>query len=360
MWLRRGASAIVLLLVIEYALLPQLAGARKALETLSGVEAAYLVVGLLLEAASLLAYAMLTRSVLAREDRPSLWTLTRIDLTSLGVSHMLPGGAATASALRYRLQRSAGIGASEAVSAAAIQGAGSAVVLNVMLWIGLLISIPTRGANPIYGTAAVVGTLVIGAVFIGVVLLTRGSERTVRIVRAIARRLPGVSPSGAENLVRTLADRLRVLGKDRPLLIRATLWAAANWLLDAASLWVFLYAYGHATALDGLLIAYGLANVLAAIPITPGGLGIIEGVLVPTLVGFSTTRAIALLGVVTWRLANFWLPIPASALAYLSLRTGPLLHRRLPAQRPWTNPNRINEETLSEADRVRRPTLKCD
>ncbi|WP_322768018.1 YbhN family protein [Frankia sp. Cr1] len=348
MWLRRGASVVVLLLVIEYALLPQLAGARKALETLSDVEPTYLAVGLCLEAASLLAYAMLTRSVLAREGRPSLWTLARIDVTSLGVSHMLPGGAATASALRYRLLRSAGVGASEAVSAAAIQGAGSAVVLNVMLWIGLLISIPTRGGNPIYGTAAAVGTLLIAAVFVGVALLTRGSERSIRIVRAAAGRLPGVSPGSAEELIRTLADRLRVLGKDKPLIIKATVWAAANWLLDAASLWVFLYAYGHATALDGLLIAYGLANVLAAIPITPGGLGIIEGVLVPTLVGFSTTRAIALLGVVTWRLANFWLPIPASALTYLSLRTGPLLHRRLPAQRPWTTPNTINDETINK------------
>ncbi|WP_165036376.1 lysylphosphatidylglycerol synthase transmembrane domain-containing protein [Candidatus Protofrankia californiensis] len=343
-WLRRGAAIVVLLLIIEYAVLPQLAGARKALETFSGVEPRYLVVGLLLEAASLLAYAMLTRSVLAREGRPSLWTLIRIDLTTLGVSHMLPGGAATASALRYRLQRSAGINASEAVSAAAIQGAGSAVVLNVILWIGLLISIPSRGGNPIYGTAAAVGTLLIAAVFIGVVLLTRGSERTVRIVRSIAHRVPGLSPDGAEQLVRTFADRLRVLGADKPLLIRATLWAAANWLLDAASLWVFLYAYGHATPLDGLLVAYGLANVLAAIPITPGGIGIIEGALVPTLVGFSATRAVALLGVVTWRLANFWLPIPISALAYLSLRTGSLRHRRLPQQRPWNDPDTIKEE----------------
>ena len=34
-----------------------------------------------------------------------------------------------------------------------------------------------------------------------------------------------------------------------------------------------------------LLVAYGLANILAVIPITPGGLGVVEGVLIPTLVG---------------------------------------------------------------------------
>ncbi|WP_162233223.1 hypothetical protein, partial [Protofrankia coriariae] len=59
---------------------------------------------------------------------------------------------------------------------------------------------------------------------------------------------------------------------------------------------------------------------------------------------FGSTRAVALLGVVTWRLANFWLPIPLSAVAYLSLRTGSLRHRKLPRQRPWNDPSTINEE----------------
>jgi hypothetical protein len=47
-----------------------------------------------------------------------------------------------------------------------------------------------------------------------------------------------------------------------------------------------------------------------------------EAVLTTTLVGFGATRGAAILGVVTWRLVNFWLPIPAGAAAYLSLRLG--------------------------------------
>jgi hypothetical protein len=60
--------------------------------------------------------------------------------------------------------------------------------------------------------------------------------------------------------------------------------------------------------------------VLAAIPLTPGGLGVVEATLTLTLVGFNTTRAIATLGVVGYRLVNFWLPIPVGGLAYLSLQ----------------------------------------
>jgi hypothetical protein len=47
-------------------------------------------------------------------------------------------------------------------------------------------------------------------------------------------------------------------------------------------------------------------------------------VLVPTIVGFGTPQGFALLGVLTWRLAQYWLPLPLAVLAYLSLRAGPL------------------------------------
>jgi hypothetical protein len=73
----------------------------------------------------------------------------------------------------------------------------------------------------------------------------------------------------------------------------------------------------------GLIVAFGLANVVAAIPITPGGLGVVEAVLTSTLVGFGVPRATAVLGVLTYRLANFWLPIPLGGLAYVSLQVSP-------------------------------------
>jgi uncharacterized membrane protein YbhN (UPF0104 family) len=71
---------------------------------------------------------------------------------------------------------------------------------------------------------------------------------------------------------------------DRRLMVRAFGWAAAAWLFDAASLGVFIAAFGHRVSPDGLLIAFGLANVLAIIPVTPRGLGVVEAVLIPTLI----------------------------------------------------------------------------
>jgi hypothetical protein len=70
----------------------------------------------------------------------------------------------------------------------------------------------------------------------------------------------------------------------------------------------------------GLFAAYGIANVLGAIPITPAGLGVIDSVTPVLLVTFGLTRSVATLGVLAWRLVNFWLPIPTGALAYISLK----------------------------------------
>lgn len=314
---------LVALVIVEYLVLPQVAGARHSLHLLASVSLVDLVLGLLLEAAAIGAYAKLTQSTLPLGARPPLSTLLRIDLSTMAASHIIPGGSAAGAGLGYRLLTDAGVGGPDAGFALATQGLGSALVLNVLLWLGLLVSIPRYGFNPLYGTAAVVGALLIGTFAVVVVSLTRGEDRLAGVVCRVADRIPMLDGNGVSAVLRRVAERLRVLGADRRLLARAALWASANWLLDAASLWVFVAAFGHRVDLDGLVVAFGLANVLAAIPVTPGGLGVVEAVLTSALVGFGTPRGAAVLGVVTYRLVNFWLPIPIGGLSYLSLKVGP-------------------------------------
>ena len=76
----------------------------------------------------------------------------------------MPGGSAAGSALGYRLLTLSGVHGPDAGFALATAGLGSAVLLNVILWAGLLISIPLRGFSPLYVTAAVIGVFLIGDV----------------------------------------------------------------------------------------------------------------------------------------------------------------------------------------------------
>ena len=57
-------------------------------------------------------------------------------------------------------------------------------------------------------------------------------------------------------------------------------------MFDAAALWVFLWAFGTTLNPINVIVAYGVAGVLAAIPITPGGLGLVETALPALLIGF--------------------------------------------------------------------------
>jgi hypothetical protein len=316
--LRRVVAVLATLLIVEYLILPQLAGVR--LELLARINVGYLLLGIALEAAFLVAHAKLTWSVLPKGSEPGLLTVLRVNLSTLAVSHLVPGGTAAGTALGYRLLTQSGVRGAECGFALGMQGIASAAVLNLLLWLSLVVSIPVRGFDPLYVTAAVIAAVVIGG-FLGLVyLFTRGEARAERIMRAIARRLPFLDEDVVHRGVHRVAKRLRILLSDRPLLARVFGWAAAAWLFDAASLGVFVAAFGHRPSPDGLLIAFALANVLAAIPVTPRGLGVVEAVLIPSLVGFGAPRPIAVLGVISYRFFNFWAPIPVGGMAYLSLR----------------------------------------
>jgi uncharacterized protein (TIRG00374 family) len=243
-------------------------------------------------------------------------------MSTRSLSSIVPGGSAASSALGYRLMTLSGVTGPDAGFALATVGLGSAVVLNMILWLALLVSIPIRGVNPLYGTVAMIGVIVMllcAALVFGVM---DGSGRAERAVRWIARRLRLDDDRAAIVLAR-IAERLEQLLSDRRMLARVAFWASLNWLLDAAALWVFLRAFNVSMEIDALIIAFGIANLLASIPITPGGLGYVDTGYIGMLVGFGAAAGGAALGVAAYRFAQFFFPILLGGLLYLTLRVGP-------------------------------------
>jgi uncharacterized protein (TIRG00374 family) len=314
--------------VVYFAMVTIVPGVREAAGKLRDVNPALLGLGLFLEIAALFAYTLLTRAALGDESsKISRLRLFRIQMSTKALSSIVPGGSAAGSAMGYRLMTLSGVNGPDAGFALATAGLGSAVVLNFLFWIGLMVSIPIRGVNPGYSTAAIAG-IVLMLVASGIVFgLMEGQGHAEQILRWIARHLR-LSEDRAAAGVRHIGLRLEDLAGDRKLLGRVLGWAAANWILDGAALWVFLRAFGASTDIDALIVAFGLVNVLAVIPITPGGLGIIDGLLPVALVGFGLPRATAVLGTATYRLAQFFFPIVLGGLLYATLRVGPWSIRR--------------------------------
>ena len=329
---RLSVGTVLVFLFVFYVAFPLLASHRPEVNALAHINIAYLALGVLLEIAALAAYTQLTHAVLP-SNGPGRFRLFRINMSTLSLSHVSPGGTAPGAALGYRLLTQSGVSGPDAGFALGTQGIGSAVVLNVIFWLSLVAFLVTHGfhvpashqggqsqsASILVIVAAGVGVILLGAFGSLFYLLTRGQEQASRVIRRVAGRIRFLDADRTAALVERLADRFAALMKDRSLTRRAVGWAAANWLLDAASLWVFVAAFSHFISPVDLLVAYGLANILAAIPITPGGLGVVEFVLISMITGFGPTAGEALSGVLAYRAVNFWLPIPFGGLAYASL-----------------------------------------
>jgi uncharacterized protein (TIRG00374 family) len=319
--LRRGVVLILLALVIEYLVVPELVGASKDLYLLGQVDAAWLAAGLILEALSLFCYGLLTQALLPPgSHNPGLSRLFRIDLAAAAIAHVIPAGTLGSAGIGYRLFTAEGIKGNDAAVMMATKGLGSTVVLNVLLWLSLVVSIPLAGFHPIYVTVAIIGAAVLLAVAALAFGLTRGAGRASRILHAVGDRIPGLSGDRLERILLDTATTLSALARDRRTLIMSLTWASLNWLLDAASLWCFVAAFGRFINPVELFAAYGIANVAGALPVTPAGLGVVDSVTPLLLISFGLTRSVATLGVLAWRLVNFWLPIPAGAAAYVSLK----------------------------------------
>ncbi|MCB0997613.1 MAG: UPF0104 family protein [Acidimicrobiales bacterium] len=322
------AKLLVLAFVVHTFVVPQVGGARAALSTVSGVSPWMVAVAVAAEIAAIVSYGELTLTLLPRQRHLSLAFCTGTALASMGINHVLPGGAATTAAVNYRIYGRAGVPRAELAFALGAQAIGSAAVLNLILWCALLASIPVSGFHPIYASAAGVGAALLLVLGAAILALQRGRERLAHEGSRILGRLPFIEPESVERAVRTVGAQLDALVHTEGVLLRATVAAGLNWLLDAAALWLMLDAFGPRPPIVGLLVAYGLANVIAAIPITPGGLGVVEAVLIPTLIGFGTPAAVAAVGVVAYRLVSFWLPIPTGVACYA------LLMRRTPEPHP--------------------------
>jgi len=310
----------ILALIVEYLVIPELVGASKDAYLLDRLNLGWMIAGLVLEVVSLFCYALLTRALLPPQGRPNISRLFRIDMAAAAIAHVIPAGTVGSAGVGFQLFTAEGLDGTDVGVMMATKGMGSTVVLNVLLWLALVISIPLSGFRPVYATVAVIGAVLLAAIAALIVGLTRGAQRAGRIVRAIGNKIPGVGGERLEKIVLQADESLRRLGTDHGVLYGSLTWASLNWLLDAASLWCFIAAFGSFADPVGLFAAYGIANVIGAIPITPAGLGVIDSVTPVLLISFGLTRSVATLGVLSWRLVNFWLPIPTGAAAYVSLK----------------------------------------
>jgi uncharacterized protein (TIRG00374 family) len=115
----------------------------------------------------------------------------------------------------------------------------------------------------------------------------------------------------AQELVSSWAAELSAVSPSRQTWIRASILGMAFWVADVCCLAIAFYAVGVGVPWRGLLLAYGAGQLAQSLPITPGGLGAVEGSLTIALEYFGgggTESTVA--AVLLYRLVSFWAIIP--------------------------------------------------
>lgn len=306
-------------LVIVVFVIPQFSDASEALEVLESVDLWLVIAAFVLELGVFSAMAVLIQVLIPKANRPSFGFSLGAMFTSAGVSRIVPGGRATTAAVNFRLFHNKGVPADDVTFALASETLGAGIVLTFLLWLSLLAAISTAGIYAIYAAAALIGlALMVAFIALEAGLFGGGDASSIYIAKTLGR-IPGLDTERIQTFIDSLRDHLGALVRDRRQLLTVLGLATAGRLCDIATLWVALVAFGHKPGIVGLFVAYGLGAIVGMIPISPSGLGTVEATLISTLVAFGTPPAIATLGVLTYRLANFWFPLPAGAISYLAL-----------------------------------------
>ena len=239
-------------------------------------------------------------------------------LASNAFGRIVPGGVAASGALQYSMLVRGGVPAA---------AAASGMTASSLLLFGTLLALPLLALPAVLGGVAIDPHLTRAALAgaaLFVLMVALGAACVVwdqplimagRAAQAIRNRLRTGRPPLTGLPERLLRERdivVQVLGKEW---WEALILASGRWLLDYLTLVAAVYAVGARPHVSLVLLAFCAAQVLGTLPITPGGLGLVEAGLTGTLALAGVGGGAAVVATLAYRLVSYWLPIPAGAIA---------------------------------------------
>ena len=199
---------------------------------------------------------------------------------STALTTLLPGGAPLGMALSFAFLRRLRIDRGHAAFAVAVTGIWSQVMILVYPLVGSILVLATGelSATRWLGDAA--------------------ARAGARVARLFHRLPPGWS---GEGLVRLREERLVLLRRRWGWLTAATL---ANQLSAYLAFELSLRAVGVSIAtvpLSEAFLAWAIGRLISSLPLTPGGIGVVELGMIGTLVGFGASGSHVVAAVLLYR-----------------------------------------------------------
>jgi uncharacterized membrane protein YbhN (UPF0104 family) len=328
----RSALGVALAAVVFVEVVPRIASygsVSKHLATVSGPWAAGLAAAAALD---VFTSAMPWRALLPQLSWPGAVGFTQ---ASTALTLVLPGGAPLGMALSFGLLRRLHVAAGAAGFAVALAGIWSQVMIFLYPLAGAALvlgsgnlstsSLAIAGASG--AGAAVLAGLAVAALRSPSVALRLG-DTAGRVATRVAHLLRRTAPAwSGEGFVRLRKERLAELRQRWPVLTVATL---ANQLSAYLIFELSLRAVGVSVASlspSESFLAWAIGRVISSLPLTPGGIGVVELGMIGTLVGFGAPHAHVVAAVLLYRGLVIVPTLLVGAVALVVLRPRPSVAR---------------------------------
>jgi putative heme transporter len=305
--------------------LPQLADLSEVWATLRALSPAWAVVLFALAAWNIATYQFVMMAALPGLSMGRAFVAGQL---STALANTLPAGAIVGIGVVYSVLRSFGHGTQAIAIAATVTGVWNTFVKLGLPVVALGLLALTGGANQALAITAAIGfAILVAAIAVGGLSLSnegialRTGELSARVVSR-GRRLVGKDAvSGWGEKLAGFQRRSIGLLRDRWLLITLVT------LVSHLSLYLLLLASLRAVGVDAdqvsaieALSAFAFVRLVTALPITPGGLGVVElgmaGAL--TLAGGPDAQVVA--GVLLFRGLSYALQVPLGVISWIVWR----------------------------------------
>ena len=316
----KGSVAVVVAGITIYLVFPSLTEVFDSWPKLRSLDWIWFAFALVAQVAHFTCTIALQRIAL----RTKAWfSVATSQLAGNSISLVVPGGQAVGAATQFRMLAASGNDAATAVgglTAFSLLGIGGLLALPIFVLPAIIAGTPIDSGLEHAALLGIVAFVLFAAFGAAVLMMERPLRWAGDVVQAARNRLKRKSEP-----MTGLADRL-VYERNRIREVLGRRWKAALLLssgrlaFDFATLLACIRATGVKPNPSLVLLAYTVAGLLELVPVTPGGLGIVEAGLSGMLILAGIPGGLAVVATLAYRIISYWLPILVGPVAYFMFR----------------------------------------
>jgi uncharacterized membrane protein YbhN (UPF0104 family) len=276
--------------------------------------------------------------------------------TGTTVANTMPAGGALAIGVTAAMLNSWGFTAGEITLFVGVTGIWNIFAKLGMPLIALVLLVITGHTNPALVTAAAIGAIILAVAVVLLVLVFKSEDMARRIGDGLGRFFSSVLKVVRKPPVEGMGDKAVKFRRETIILAKRR-WFMLTWttiLSQVVLFLVLLLSLRHMSVAEAQLstteafAVYTFSRLLSAIPITPGGVGVIDLGYIAGLTAIdSGEHAGIVAGILIFRVLTYGIQIPMGAVTYFIWRRKKSWMRDTPP--PGSIAAELDEGSVSEA-----------